>query len=174
MDQQHRHNRIILPPTRALIREPWNYFLRFADNRMPHRHLLDLLWASSSLDSIRPLGLSFTVPAFIWIPRLPPFKVRQTDFWYHDEWNWNNSARFNTNYGANGWLDFIFGTDTAYRKTINHIRHRTLFTTESARERFPDPPTPKEDWKLTWTGDWLLFEPDVRCTAPDLAPTMAR
>lgn len=58
---------------------------------------------------------------------------------YHD---WHH-LKFNTNYGANGWLDYIFGTDKAFRKTVNHFRHRTLFSTESAREMFPD--LPKED-----------------------------
>lgn len=37
-------------------------------------------------------------------------------------------------------MDSIFGTDKTFRETLNDIRHRTLFTFESAREKFPDPP----------------------------------
>jgi hypothetical protein len=46
--------------------------------------------------------------------------------------------RFNGNYGATGMMDRSFGTNKAFRKTINDERHRTLFSSKSARERFPD------------------------------------
>lgn len=46
--------------------------------------------------------------------------------------------RFNVNYGASGWMDWLFGTDASFKETINNERHRTLYTFESAREMFPD------------------------------------
>lgn len=54
-------------------------------------------------------------------------------------------VRFNTNFGGSGLLDLFFETDNGFRRTINYLRHRTLFTLMSAREKYPDPPTTKSE-----------------------------
>lgn len=35
-------------------------------------------------------------------------------------------------------MDYIFGTDKEYRKSINFTRDRIFFTLKSAREEIPD------------------------------------
>ena len=38
------------------------------------------------------------------------------------------SSRFNQNFGMNGILDFIHGTNSAYRKTIQYSRQKVLLS----------------------------------------------
>lgn len=46
--------------------------------------------------------------------------------------------RFNQCYGATGLMDHLHGTDNLFRKSINNLRHMTLYSLKSARERHPD------------------------------------
>lgn len=46
--------------------------------------------------------------------------------------------RFTQCYGATGLMDHLHGTDNLFKKTINSMRHMTLYTLKSARERHPD------------------------------------
>ncbi len=53
---------------------------------------------------------------------------------YHDF----HHLKFNQNFGSFGLFDYIHGTDAVFRKHVANQRHRTLFTTKSARELYPD------------------------------------
>lgn len=46
--------------------------------------------------------------------------------------------RFNYNYGVNGFLDWLHGTDSLFKETVAGKRNVTLLTLKSARELFPD------------------------------------
>jgi len=47
--------------------------------------------------------------------------------------------RFHTSYGWLGILDWLHGTDDQFHKSkIHEVRHVRLFTTESARQMYPD------------------------------------
>lgn len=41
------------------------------------------------------------------------------------------SSRFNQNFGMNGILDLIHGTNSAYRKTIQYSRQKVIFSIKS-------------------------------------------
>ncbi|KAF2889500.1 hypothetical protein ILUMI_16673, partial [Ignelater luminosus] len=45
----------------------------------------------------------------------------------------------NQNYGLLGILDRLYGTDKKFREAVQHKRHVTLLSLDSAREMFPDP-----------------------------------
>ena len=53
---------------------------------------------------------------------------------YHDF----HHLKFDTNYGAFGFLDAVHGTDVRFRRSVNALRHRVLNSFKSAREEFPD------------------------------------
>ena len=46
--------------------------------------------------------------------------------------------RFNECFGVTGLLDWLHGTDKNYRNSVNAKRHRTLWTTASATELYPE------------------------------------
>ncbi|XP_002737756.1 fatty acid hydroxylase domain-containing protein 2-like [Saccoglossus kowalevskii] len=46
-------------------------------------------------------------------------------------------AKFNYCYGAIGVLDYLHGTDTLYRKSISHRRHKTIFNLTPIHESIP-------------------------------------
>ncbi|XP_058444490.1 fatty acid hydroxylase domain-containing protein 2-like [Malaya genurostris] len=53
---------------------------------------------------------------------------------YHDY----HHAKFTECFGTFGYLDLLHGTDKTFRKSKQHLRHRFLWTTRSARELIPD------------------------------------
>ncbi|XP_052898731.1 fatty acid hydroxylase domain-containing protein 2-like [Anopheles moucheti] len=53
---------------------------------------------------------------------------------YHDY----HHAKFTECFGTFGYLDWLHGTDTKFRKSKQHQRHRTLWGIKLARELYPD------------------------------------
>ncbi|KAG5683684.1 hypothetical protein PVAND_012950 [Polypedilum vanderplanki] len=67
---------------------------------------------------------------------LPYFHSPQFHDWHH--------LKFNECYGAMGLLDKFHGCCENFEKTVQYLRHRTLFTFKSASELYPDEPKKKE------------------------------
>lgn len=50
---------------------------------------------------------------------------------------------FNYNYGHSGLLDWLHGTDSLFKKSVEGERDGRLYTLQSAREIFPQKPKEK-------------------------------
>ncbi|EAA04938.5 fatty acid hydroxylase domain-containing protein 2-like [Anopheles arabiensis] len=79
----------------------------------------------------------------IWFP-LVIFNTIRDHCGYHlpffpsSEYHDYHHAKFTECFGTFGYLDWLHGTDTKFRKSKQHQRHRTLWGIKSARELFPD------------------------------------
>uniref|UniRef100_A0A182NC50 Fatty acid hydroxylase domain-containing protein n=1 Tax=Anopheles dirus TaxID=7168 RepID=A0A182NC50_9DIPT len=79
----------------------------------------------------------------IWFP-LVIFNTIRDHCGYHlpffpsSEYHDYHHAKFTECFGTFGYLDWLHGTDTKFRKSKQHQRHRTLWGVKSARELFPD------------------------------------
>lgn len=114
-------------------------------HRLSHRDWMGLDWTSAYVNPHRPLWISHSLHAFIWVSRLPSSQVSGSEMVDQEQRMQFPLCRFNLNYGGTGMMDSFFGTDKTFHSTIHAKRHRTLFSLKSARERFPDPPTQKDD-----------------------------
>lgn len=144
MDRKHRNHCSLCASIGAFVCQLGERLLWNRDNWLPYCNWMALDSCSHGNDACRSFRISHSVPPLIRVSRLSSFEVRI--FGNFLELNKNLTfVRFNGNYGAIGMMDYLFGTDKSFRKTINDTRHRTLFSLKSARERFPDPPTRKND-----------------------------
>ncbi|XP_035783792.1 fatty acid hydroxylase domain-containing protein 2-like isoform X1 [Anopheles albimanus] len=81
--------------------------------------------------------------AAIWFP-LVIFNTIRDHCGYHlpffpsPEYHDYHHAKFTECFGTFGYLDWLHGTDTRFRQSKQHQRHRTLWTLKSARELYPD------------------------------------
>lgn len=70
-------------------------------------------------------------------------------FFVENKINWfSNNFSFNYNFGHLGILDWLHGTDSLYKKSVESQRDGRLYTLKSAREVFP--PKTKEKVKWWW------------------------
>ncbi|XP_050071733.1 fatty acid hydroxylase domain-containing protein 2-like [Anopheles maculipalpis] len=79
----------------------------------------------------------------IWFP-LVIFNTIRDHCGYHlpffpsSEYHDYHHAKFTECFGTFGYLDWLHGTDTKFRKSKQYQRHRTLWGIKSARELYPD------------------------------------
>jgi fatty acid hydroxylase domain-containing protein 2 len=59
-------------------------------------------------------------------------------FWFSGESHDWHHLKFNENFGTFGILDSLHGTSKNFEKSVNFLRHKTLFSFKSLRELIPD------------------------------------
>jgi len=108
-------------------------------------HPIEHLISNLGSVSLGLLVLGSPVPAFwLWgavilTTTIVDHSNYHLPFFHSSEFHDFHHLKFNVNYGAYGWMDFLMGTDERFKDTVNAQRHRTLFSFKSARELFPDP-----------------------------------
>lgn len=140
VDIKYCHNRSLFASRWAFDCELGQCFCGTYFDWLSHCNRMVVAYTFADLDPWRSFRLPHPIYSLVWVSWLSSFEVSKISSDCDHRINCNFIiCRFNVNYGALGILDGIFATDRAFRKTINDVRHKTLFTSKSAREKFPNP-----------------------------------
>ncbi|XP_052896642.1 fatty acid hydroxylase domain-containing protein 2-like [Anopheles moucheti] len=98
----------------------------------------------------------------IWFPLVILNTIRDhcgyhLPFFASSEYYDYHHAKFTECFGTFGYLDWLHGTDTTFRKSKQHQRHRTLWGNKSARELYPDSCSIKLQTHVFNKTVWELF-----------------